>query len=187
MKNQEQKKTLIVQDKNQGQKIIASSNNILLPGKTTNDSIAESKINTGKIIITALAIFVTLNLMNCNSPAEKVENTRENVIQAKEDLITAQQEHAAEVELFKNESNKEITAFDKKIAEIKNKIKNSNAKLKADYEKDISLLEQKNTDLKRKISEYKADKKEDWDTFKSNFHEDLNELGLALKNFAIDN
>jgi hypothetical protein len=41
--------------------------------------------------------------------------------------------------------------------------------------------------MKKKMANYKADKIEDWESFKTDFSNDMTDLGQALKNFTIDN
>jgi septal ring factor EnvC (AmiA/AmiB activator) len=150
-----------------------------------NTKLKKSVINSRIIIGVTIAMF-TMMFVSCNSPAEKVKEAKDNVVEAKQELSVAEQEHIAEVKLFKAETNKSITAYEKQIAEINKEIATSNKKLKAGYEKQISLLEQKSMKLKDKMSNYTADKKEDWVSFKNEFYNDMNELGLALKNFTVE-
>jgi septal ring factor EnvC (AmiA/AmiB activator) len=174
--------------RNHEQTVVALPDNALMDKKVKKDSVTAVKhtIYLGKTIVAALAIFASLFFMSCNSPAEKVGNAKDNVMQAEENLKIAEQEYAAEVELFRTESDKEISELEKEIAEINTKIKNSSKALRAKYEKEILALEQKNIEMRKKIVDYKADKREDWASFKAEFSKDMNELGQALKDFKID-
>ncbi|MGM0580863.1 MAG: peptidase M23 [Bacteroidota bacterium] len=140
-----------------------------------------------KISIMALAICTTVFFTSCNSSSEKLQNAKEDVNAANADLSEAQQKYAEEVRLFRIEVGKKITENDKKIDEINAKIKNSKNELKAEYEKQVAILEQNNKDLKIKMGNYKASSKENWESFKSEFNKDMNNLGSALKNFTVEN
>ena len=51
----------------------------------------------------------------------------------------------------------------------------------------MAEFEQKNNDMKRKLEDYKEEGIEQWNSFKSEFKKDLDELGKALKNLTVDN
>jgi vacuolar-type H+-ATPase subunit I/STV1 len=133
-----------------------------------------------------IATFILLILAACSSSAKKVDNAKEQVNKAQEDLIKAEEAYAKDVSDFKISVNEKIDANKKEIAEIQIKLKTSKSKLSAEYQKRIVLLEAKNEELKLKISNYKADKRENWTNFKDEFQRDLDALGTALKNFTID-
>lgn len=184
MKNTAIKRNRIGQKNLRKQTPVASSGNTLTLDKPSNESetIKKVKIKTGKILAITIAICTVLVTTSCNSTAKKVENAKDDVTQANEDLKKAQEEYSAEVEQFRMETYQKITVNEKEIATIKSKNKKN-----TEYEKQVALLEQKNTDLKRKINDYKIDTKENWLSFKTEFNKDMDELGLALKNFSVDN
>jgi len=63
------------------------------------------------------------------------------------------------------------------IKEFKARVANSKKETKADYDKTISDLEKKNTDMKRKLDEYNLEGKDQWNSFKTEFSHDMDELG----------
>jgi uncharacterized protein HemX len=134
-----------------------------------------------------LAMLAALFVASCSTPAAKVENAKENVTQAKQELKLSQQEYANELALFRAETERELNAFEKEILAINAKIKTSNSKLKAEYEKQIAVLDAQNKEMRKNLSEYKSGKKEDWTKFKADFYGDMNSLGQSLKNFTVDN
>jgi predicted RNase H-like nuclease (RuvC/YqgF family) len=137
--------------------------------------------------ISALAVTIFIAgaiLTGCQSSAKKVENARDKVIEANQELSQALKDS---IQQFKTESELKISANEKSIAEFKAKIKNEKKENKAAYEKKLAELEQKNSDLKKKLEEFKDDSKANWKTFKTEFSNDMNELGQALKDFTVKN
>jgi len=137
--------------------------------------------------ISALAVTIFIAgaiLTGCQSSAKKVENAQDKVIEANQELSQALKDS---IQQFKTESELKISANEKSIAEFKAKIKNEKKENKAAYEKKLAELEQKNSDLKKKLDEFKDDSKANWKTFKTEFSNDMNELGQALKDFTVKN
>lgn len=140
-----------------------------------------------KKTISVLAVTVFMAgaiLTGCRSSAKKVENARNNVIEANQELSQALKDS---IQQFKKESELRINANEESIDKFKAKIKNEKKESKAVYEKKLAELEQKNSDLKKKLEEYKEESEDNWKTFKAEFSNDMNELGNALKNFTVKN
>jgi hypothetical protein len=126
-------------------------------------------------------------LTGCNTNREnKVENAKENVQKASQDLKDAQAEYDKEWQQFKSDVDLKISENEKSIAEIKVKIKTQNRKYKAKYEEEVVVLEQKNSELKNKIGEYKYESKDKWEEFKQGFNHDLDVVGKSITNFFSD-
>ncbi len=138
-------------------------------------------------ILTVVVFIAAVTFSACDSPAEKVDDAKENVTQAKENLSQAQHDYQTEVANFKNETNQKIIDNDKMIADIKIKIANVKMDTRATCEKQIVSLEQKNVDIKKRLDEYKEDDLEKWQSFKTEFNHDIDELGMALHDFTVDN
>jgi predicted RNase H-like nuclease (RuvC/YqgF family) len=133
-------------------------------------------------------------LTGCQSSAEKEKNAQDKVQEAKndlgeaqQDLNQAQQEVLYEYQQFKRESEEKIATHNKSIAEFKARIAIKKYENKAEYEKKLVALEQKNSDLKRKLDEYKEFGKDKWETFKTEFSRDMEEIGKSLKDLMVDN
>jgi uncharacterized protein YPO0396 len=110
---------------------------------------------------------------------------------AKQDLAQAQQTQQAAVESdfqkFKRESNEQIDANDKHIAELKVDIKNEKKEAREKDEKKIADLEKRNHKLREKLEAYHDDGKSDWREFKTEFNHDLEGLGHAFKDITVRN
>ncbi|HUX53900.1 MAG TPA: hypothetical protein VMV56_05780 [Williamwhitmania sp.] len=139
------------------------------------------------LVLVALAFVAVVPFAGCNTPAQKVDNAKDNVTQAKEDLDKANQAYLAEVETFKKESAAKTVTYDQRIAELKAKVAKVKGKAKVGYQKEIAKLERKNTEMKNMLKDYKEDGKDKWASFKTEFNHDMDELGQALKDFTVDN
>jgi hypothetical protein len=132
--------------------------------------------------LTAIAFSALILLTGCNNNREKkVEDAKDNVKQANEELKAAQTEYDNEWQIFKDDAELKISSNEKNIEILKEKIDKSNKKFKTKYEKKVSELEQKNIELKKKISEYKYDGKDKWEDFKKGFSKDISIIDKAVK------
>lgn len=144
-----------------------------------------SKITNNYLL--AIMFGALLSVSACRSPEQKVDTAAVNLTEAKDDLSKAQEDYAAEVEKFKRESNEKVTSNEKIIADLKVKMKNENKEMKASYRENINTLEEKNATLKKRIDEYQDGGNEKWQSFKTEFNHDMDELGKSLKDFTVDN
>jgi len=137
------------------------------------------------IFTLALTTFVAGTILtSCSTPAQKVETAQDNVAKANEDLNKAQDNYAADVEKFRKESDEKIATNEKSIADFDARIAKEKKEVKAEYKKKIAALEQKNTDMKKRMDDYKADGKDKWETFKTEFNAEMNELGKSLNDLT---
>ena len=141
--------------------------------------------------ITIVAIFYN----SCASPDQKVDAAQANLQEAKQDLREAKKDSvtaaikaasADEWKLFKNDAEATIKNNEIRIAQLKEKMKNSGDAMNAVYSKKIDDMEMHNHNLKLKVENYEKNNS-DWETFKAEFNHDVNELGQALKDFTITN
>ncbi|MBC7863694.1 MAG: hypothetical protein IAF38_12015 [Bacteroidia bacterium] len=139
------------------------------------------------ITFTVAALIAGTFFTSCNTPAEKVENEQNNVIEAKEDLAKANQELLDDMDSYRKEKTEIIAANEKSIADFKERIEKEKKSARAEYEEKIVVLEQKNSDMKRKMDDYKADGKEGWEQFKTEFSRDMSDLSVAVANFMLPN
>jgi len=138
-------------------------------------------------MLVSIAIIASISIIGCNSPSQKVENADANVIQAENDLAQAQDEYADEVANFKIETDEKITINEKTISDIKERMQIEKASNTAEYKTLISELEQKNSDMKKRMVDYKEDGNDKWQSFKSEFNHDMDELGNSLNDFFVNN
>ena len=147
------------------------------------------------IVTLAAAMFAAGSMLSsCSSPDQKVENAEQKVQDAKADVKDAKQDLAAaeknadnDFQTFKNESNEEINANDKRITELRIEIKNEKRAAREKDEKKIAALEKQNHDLREKLDTYHDDGKSDWKEFKTEFKHDLDGIGKAFKDITVRN
>ncbi|MCB2196429.1 MAG: hypothetical protein KQH79_11265 [Bacteroidetes bacterium] len=136
-----------------------------------------------KIILVFVTVFISGTVfMNCQSSSEKVDQAKENVVEATNELNHAIRDSIVQ---FKKVSEQKINDNEQKIAELKAKIATEKNEIKVISEKRLAELEQKNTDLQKKLSDFNEEQVENWDSFKEEFSGDMNDLGTALKNFVV--
>ncbi|MBK8490417.1 MAG: hypothetical protein IPL49_05775 [Saprospirales bacterium] len=124
----------------------------------------------------------------CQTAAEKEQADQDRLEAAQADLDAAADKLATAEEwrAFKTESEEKINDIEIRIAELKEKMKNSGKILDGLYAQRIETLEQKNRDLRTKMANYEQNQS-DWESFKREFNHDMDELGQALKDFTVDN
>ena len=137
--------------------------------------------------LTATILLTGAIFTSCNTAAEKVENAKEKSIKADEDFNTAKEEYLADVENFRIEIAAKIEANKQMIADFNLKIVSAKKDARAYYVEQIAVLEQKNIAMKEKLDAYEVSGKDNWETFKTEFNKDMNDLGEAFKNFTVKN
>lgn len=139
-------------------------------------------------ILIVVGIISSAGFTACQSTTPKEDAAKAKLEAGREDLKEAQTEASAEEwEAFKKESEIKINNNNIRIAELRLKMTESgNNTLDIVYKKRILLLEQKNIDMKARIDAYEKSQS-DWESFKREFNHDMDELGKALKDIAVDN
>jgi hypothetical protein len=125
--------------------------------------------------------------MNCNSSTKKVEKAEERLEDANKDLQIANEEYIEEIETYRLQSATRFTDNEKNIDEFNQRIEAKKKDVTEAYKIKVAELNKKNSDLKKKIADYKSTTKENWESFKTEFNHDLDELGEALKDFTVKN
>jgi hypothetical protein len=131
-----------------------------------------------------LLIMAGIMLSSCQSPAKKVEDAKDKVSAANQELDQAIKDS---IQQFKKESEEKISANEKSITDFKARIANEKKEDKAIYEKKIAELDQKNSDMKKKLDDYNEEGREKWVAFKAEFSRDMDDLSKSLKNFTYKN
>jgi len=145
-----------------------------------------------KITIVTLALSTMLVagtlLTSCKSPTQKEEAAQAKVDEAQQDLNAAQVKVASQEEwaTFKIESELKINDNEIRIAELKVKMKKPGKVFDALYQKRIDDLEKRNLDMRVRMETYEKSQS-DWESFKTEFNHDMDELGKSLKDLTVDN
>jgi hypothetical protein len=122
--------------------------------------------------------------IGCSSPAEKVENAQEQVVEANNNLDTAIKNYQADINAYRIETANRIAANELAIAKFNVKIANEKKEAKADYLKKIAALEKRNTEMKVRLQDYKDDGDSKWKTFKAEFGKEMDDLGKSIKDLT---
>jgi len=143
----------------------------------------------------AVTLFIAGNIFTgCVSPTQKVEKAEEKVMDAKEevkeaqqDLNVIQQEAEMDYQQFRIVYDNKIMANEKSIAELKINIAGANEENKVTFKKKLAELERRNSDLKIELTDYKSEGADDWQEFKTEFKNDMDDLGKAFADFSVTN
>jgi chromosome segregation ATPase len=160
--------------------------------------------------IAATLFMMTTSLStSCTSPEKKLENAqtkvdnaqdkvadaKDKVADAKENLTEAQKTANAEAEkvanvaawkAYKAEAEVKIKANDVRVAELKTMMKKAGKSTSTMYKENVAILEKKNATMKARILDYDKSQS-NWESFKTEFNHDMDELGTALKDFTVNN
>ena len=140
------------------------------------------------ILVLAICSFLTVAaLSGCSTSAQKVENAKESVLEANNDLDKANKELQADMAIYRLETADRIAANDQAIIDYNARMAHEKKNVKAEIKEKISELKQKNDEMKQKMKDYKEDGKEKWQVFKAEFSHDMDELGKAFKDLTVKN
>jgi outer membrane murein-binding lipoprotein Lpp len=140
-----------------------------------------------KKILKVLALSIPLSglqLTSCASQEDQVTDAATAVSQLEADLEKAEADYQQEVEKFKEDKNLQLIQNEKSIREFNTRIANDKSDAKAEYEKTIKELDKKNSDLKMRIETMKFDTQSNWESFKTAFAKEMDELGKAIQEFT---
>jgi hypothetical protein len=118
------------------------------------------------------------------STDQKVDNAKEKLGEAAQELKDVQTEYLAEWQTFKSESEQIFAANQKRIDAFKESLEKAGPEVKAKYSDDVAALEQKNLDLKNRLNEYKEDGKSDWKEFMTSIKTDMDGIENSMKEFS---
>jgi septal ring factor EnvC (AmiA/AmiB activator) len=132
--------------------------------------------------MTFLGAITAAAMTSCNnSPDQKV-------VEAKQELNQARLDSSADYIKFKEEADMKLKENDRKIADLKEKLKKERKETREKYDKQIEELDQKNTTLKTRVKEYKKEEdKTRWESFKDSFNKDMDDLGKSISRTAEKN
>lgn len=138
-------------------------------------------------LMTVIAFSVTALFMGCDIPAEKVENSRENVAEAQRDLADAKRDLKTELENFRRDTEIQLSKNRNQITVLRGNAAKQRVELRDSYNAKIKDLETRNLAMEARLKDFRSDKNDDWQKFKREFDSDMKGLGLALENLGKDN
>lgn len=131
--------------------------------------------------ILILSTLLTASLLTaCFSSGEKLDNAEKEVTEANKALEEANKEYLEDVKAYKAETEKTIEKNKERIADLKLQAAKEKENIRAENLKKIEELERQNNNLKGKLFDYREENKDKWNTFKSEFSHDMDELGKAI-------
>lgn len=133
-----------------------------------------------KKLIFILAIAGTTSLIGCRSAQQREAAAKENVASANQNLKDTQASNKEEWATFKTDASAKIASNEERIAELKVRMNKPGNTFDGLYRTRIEKLEAKNVELKSKLSSYDGNET-GWNTFKSDFNRDMNEIGNNIK------
>ncbi len=142
-----------------------------------------------KFIATGFCLAILL--VACQKPEAKVENAKEKIADANQDLKEAKREARAEWQenwlKFKRDNDEEIASNERRILELRKDVKDVDARYRGKYNTRIDELEHRNNDLRDRVNNYKDAGDERWEEFKKDMKRDMDDLRSSLKNVTIKN
>ena len=139
------------------------------------------------LALAACTLITGATIVSCQSSETKVENAKEDVIDAAKDLEQANQEYLAEIEIYRQEMMKEIEANDQAIADMESKAAKEGKSADTKRKEKVAELKRENSEMRAKLQDYKADGKDAWENFKAEFNHDMKESGNAFKDIGVNN
>jgi len=157
------------------------------------NTIATSKAryfaNSAKFIATAVCL--TFLLVACQKPEQKVEDAKDKVTNANQDLKEATREARVAWQeawlKFKGDNDTEIAANERRIIELRKEVSKLHERYRANYSVRIDELEKRNNDLRDRVNNYKDEGDVKWEEFKTATKHDMDDLASSLKKITIKN
>ncbi|MFM2360258.1 MAG: hypothetical protein RLY16_2251 [Bacteroidota bacterium] len=143
-------------------------------------------------LLTAIVVAFIIN--GCGSTEQrakqaeqKVEKEMNDVADAKKEAVVAEQKAVDEKEwkLFELQTSQKITKNQLRIVDLKLQMKANQTDWDQKSMARVDSLEQANAKLKMRLSNF-HNGQTDWESFKRELGNDVDGLGIALKNFVIN-
>lgn len=146
---------------------------------------------TRMVAIIAPALFLALLSAGCQQPEAKVEDAKEEVVDANQDLREATREMRAQWQEdwleFKRENDAEFAGNERSIIAFRNEVKAVDFRYRDKYNVMIDALERRNNELRDRVNNYKDAGDAKWEEFKRDFTRDMDDLESSRKAITIKN
>lgn len=142
-------------------------------------------------LFSVITLFSGMLLYSCDTTTneDRTDNDVKDTVvieQNNTDGATVRVATTEEWTAFKSDAQARIDANEKRIEELKVKLKKPGKMLDKMYENRIATLRERNRDLRAKIAGYETTQT-DWEKFKAEFNHDMGELGKAIDDIFTDN
>jgi predicted nucleic acid-binding Zn-ribbon protein len=139
----------------------------------------------------AAGVCLAVLLAACQTPEQKVAETKENVTNAKQDLKEANRDARAQWQedwlAFKRDNDKDIAANERRIIDLRQQVNGADSRYRATYNARIDELERRNNELRERVNNCRDGEDEKWGEFKENTKRNMDNLKALLGNVTIKN
>jgi hypothetical protein len=132
-----------------------------------------------KLLLIILIGFCVFIYLGCGPNTQKNGPNNEA---AKENVIS-QELHQAHCDLLAK-ANEELAGINQKVRELNDKIRLKNKTLTDVQNKTLDDFSQRQVSINTRMHEIKNVKQEDWDSFKTTFEKDLEEIKTLIDNIS---
>jgi len=150
-----------------------------------------SRYFTNVVQVTVLGCCLAVLLASCQQREAKVENAKENVIDATQDLKEATREARTEWQeawvKFKGDYDKEIAGNERRIIDLRKEVKAIDMRYRDQYTVLIDKLESRNNDLRLRVNNITDEGDAKWEDFTKAMKRDMDDVKLSLKNITVKN
>jgi len=141
-------------------------------------------------LLVAYCFIAGITLISCKPSNEKMEDAKEDVVEAKEaeanaeeNLTEVKADTASDYALLKAQTKKLIAENETRIAEFKMKLKTETAVKQKKFQTEIDQLEAKNNVLKSDLNAYKEEGKEKWNAFKNRLQKSVDDVNKDIQEY----
>ncbi|HYG51734.1 MAG TPA: hypothetical protein VD905_12565 [Flavobacteriales bacterium] len=141
------------------------------------------------LLLPAVCLSAGLSFYSCQSSEDKIQDATEDVIEAQEKLddarADAEERNYEEWNRFKMDYEDRMAEYDREIEEHRDQIRNLRDERKQER---FNEIERKRDELNERMERYESEEDYSrWESFKTEFNRDMNQLGRAIKDLFKDN
>lgn len=138
------------------------------------------------LIYTTCFLMISAFLLSCKSNDNKVDDTNDVYENTSSQLNEEQRKMNEEYQDFKEDAMEEIKKNDENIEKLQSKINEPGKTLDEARGRRIADLREQNAELRERLNNYSLNTN-DWQSFKTKFNADLNNIGESFQDLFSDN
>lgn len=138
------------------------------------------------LIYTTSFLMISAFLLSCKSNDNKVDDTNDVYENTSSQLNEEQRKMNEEYQDFKEDAMEEIKKNDENIEKLQNKINEPGKTLDEARGRRVADLREQNAELRARLNNYSLNTS-DWQSFKTKFNADLNNVGQSFQDLFSDN
>jgi hypothetical protein len=160
-------------------------------GFMSTNSQFTSRYFTNAVQVAVVGCCLAVLLASCQQREAKVENAKESVIDATQDLKEAKREARTEWQeawvKFKGDFDKEIAGNERRIIDLRKEVNAIDMRYRDRYTVLIDKLESRNNDLRLRVNNITDEGDAKWEEFTKAMERDMDDVKLSLKNITVKN